>query len=422
MPLGISSGLFLHLAEEQAQQEREEGGFVNQYTLADDLDAQVADLRAQTTALRDQGWGGGTWEDVDNFFNTANTLFHTDQDAYRAWAQSDPEMAIRYHAQAAARPDAVGEGSWAGDWTQQDHESAAFGLAHLWRGEELGEDLKNDGRYLVPTYSYGSQVTPDISSDAYNNVKDFWRIGSLNSGLGGVSDFLDENPWVLPAAALSFWGAPAIASAAGGGVLGGAAGGAAAAGGTTLMQGGDIGDALQSGAVGGLLGGLGAWGSDALSGMSSAEYMDYIGAGEAAGVDWGAALGIQPSAWDSFMDVVNTYGGPVSDIGSAYAGYEQGIAANPLGLMGLIAAVSNDNVAGLLGGGSVGSGGGGDYRRPGERPTAQEPQRELLTFNPINPRQFGPEDRRPKPNVLDYFNEERPLSVTFAPTGRGLLV
>ena len=209
-------------------------------------------LMESMAALESGGWGTGTYDQVNDFYRAADRLFTQNPESWEEWAKNNDAFATRYHAMAAARGP---EYSISG-LSNEEHQALAYQHGYNLFGEQYGEDLKNDGKYYIYDWDYGRDVTPDIGSADSMSVKDFWRIGSMNTGKGGLGDLLDDNPWIVPTLGASALAAPAIATATGGGLLGGAAAGAVVSGGATAASGGDLGDVAEAAALGGVSGAL----------------------------------------------------------------------------------------------------------------------------------------------------------------------
>ena len=206
---------------------------------------------------------------VQEFLNTARSLHMYNPEAFAEWELKNPEMALRYHARAAAGNGQVGgiEG--------YDHAGRAQALSYgISQQLGYGEDGKKDGKAIA----YNFDTFNDLQSE--NGDGDFWKLGTPNTFTNDLSDFIEDNPLAIAGVAASIaapWAAPALAGALG--VSNAVAAGIMSAG-ASALQGGDLKDIVTSGLI--------SWGIPA----GSAKMAEVLGEMAGAGAQAGDALGL----------------------------------------------------------------------------------------------------------------------------------
>ena len=131
--------------------------------------------------------GGGSNEDIKTFFNGINILHNNNPEDFAKWEQQNPEMAVRWHAQAAHRGGTSG--------SQDEHNSRAQQIAYdLSQQAGYGEDGRQDGK----EFAFDYDTFRDINNK--DGMGDFWKIGQANTtSESAFGDFLN-NPIVNLAA------------------------------------------------------------------------------------------------------------------------------------------------------------------------------------------------------------------------------
>ena len=191
---------------------------------------------------------------VQPFLNAARGLQYHNPAAFEEWELANPEMALRYHARAAAGNGQVGgiEG--------YDHAGRAQALSYgISQQLGYGEDGKQDGKAIA----YNFDTFNDVNSE--NGDGDFWKLGTAQTFTNDLSDYIEDNPLqVAGTIALGVFAPQIVAAIAPslGPVAAGVASGALTSVGNNLIT-GNTDDLLMSAIKGGVTGGLGAWGSGA---------------------------------------------------------------------------------------------------------------------------------------------------------------
>ena len=206
---------------------------------------------------------------VQEFLNTARSLHMYNPEAFAEWELKNPEMALRYHARAAA-----GNGN-VGGIKGYDHAGRAQALSYgISQQLGYGEDGKKDGKAIA----YNFDTFNDLQSE--NGDGDFWKLGTPNTFTNDLSDFVEDNPLAVVGVAATIampWAAPALAGALG--VSNAVAAGIISAG-ASALQGGDLKDIVTSGLI--------SWGIPA----GSAKMAEVLGSMAGAGEQAGDALGL----------------------------------------------------------------------------------------------------------------------------------
>ena len=187
---------------------------------------------------------------VQEFLNTARGLHMHNPEAFEEWELANPEMALRYHARAAAGNGNVGgiEG--------YDHAGRAQALSYgISQQLGFGEDGKQDGTAIA----YDFDQFNDVNTESGDG--DFWKLGTAQTFTNDFSDFIEDNPLEFAGTiALAAFAPQIVGFIAPGltGVAAGVASGALTSLGNGLIM-GNTDDLLMSTLKGGLTGGLGAW-------------------------------------------------------------------------------------------------------------------------------------------------------------------
>tara|TARA_R110002012_G_scaffold156209_3_gene317087 strand:- start:14103 stop:16481 length:2379 start_codon:yes stop_codon:yes gene_type:complete len=206
---------------------------------------------------------------VQEFLNTARSLHMYNPEAFEEWELKNPEMAVRYHARAAA-----GNGN-VGGIKGYDHAGRAQALSYgISQQLGYGEDGKKDGKAIA----YNFDTFNDLQSE--NGDGDFWKLGTPNTFTDDLSDFIEDNPLAIAGVAASIaapWAAPALAGALG--VSNAVASGIISAG-ASALQGGDFKDILTQGLI--------SWGIPA----GSAKMTEVLGSMAGSAPQAGDALGL----------------------------------------------------------------------------------------------------------------------------------
>jgi hypothetical protein len=206
-----------------------------------------------------------THSGVQQFLNAARGLQYHNPEAFEEWELKNPEMALRYHARAAA-----GNGN-VGGIKGYDHAGRAQALSYgISQQLGYGEDGKQDGKAIA----YNFDTFNDLQSE--NGDGDFWKLGTPNTFTNDLGDYIEDNPLEVAAMVASVaipWAAPAVA------------------GGLSTLLGTNVSSAMATGilnaglsAVGGadldeaLLSGLKAYGFADLGGRITDGLKDIVGA------------------------------------------------------------------------------------------------------------------------------------------------
>ena len=198
---------------------------------------------AQVLTDRAKRVKGSGFDEIEDWFWGIHTLFAKDPVGFAAWQQANPEMAIRFHAQANVRGN-TNDFIYGGNF---DHNAEAQRLAYD-EAQRLGygTDAKKDGRSVVFNYD----TVDDVSSEYGEG--DFWKIGTPQKFTDGLFNFIEENPWKAAAAVASLAipaAAPALASAAAaaGITMSPAMAGGILSSGLAAASGGDLEDVITAG-------------------------------------------------------------------------------------------------------------------------------------------------------------------------------
>ena len=289
--------------------ERNRGGVEDMFATP-----EFANLLTERVQPGNEGLG------VEDWFWGIHSLFHKNPEGFQQWSQANPEMALRFHAQAGTGRygDVSGGKGWGDfDWNKDKHRDYANALAYQ-KSQELGYgvDGKKDGRVVVGDY----KTTDDVSSEG--GWGDFWNLGTEQKLTDGLWNFIEENPVETALSVASLIAAPYAASA-----LGSVAGGAM----TGAVSGGALGNATGSGALkGALTGGLVGGAGGALSDLSNAalSYADPAGAARLAS-EMGAPVAAADAARSGIMSSLLNLPGSVQDYNEqGMDAYEAQIDAN----------------------------------------------------------------------------------------------
>jgi hypothetical protein len=195
------------------------------------------------------------YDGVEDWYYNAHQLYAHNPTEFMQWAQENPEMATRFHAQANVRGN-TNDVNW-GDNPLDHNQMAAYYSQQLAQDAGYGDDFKQDGR----AYAYDYNTFNDVNSEY--GAGDFWKIGTPQKFSGGLMDYIEDNPWKAAGTLAALVAAPYAGAAVGGGLAGAATGGAVAGGGSQLAQGGDFSDVFQGGLLGAAVGAggslLGSW-------------------------------------------------------------------------------------------------------------------------------------------------------------------
>jgi len=131
--------------------------------------------------------GIGKTEDTDpqKFFNTVHNMFTHNPTGFAAWSDSDPVMALRFHALAATDQFS------ASSLTNSEHQAIADAYGNGLRLDAgWGEEYQRDGSVWATNFN------GDISKDVNNPESggDFWKIGTPEKVTDGLGNYVKDNP------------------------------------------------------------------------------------------------------------------------------------------------------------------------------------------------------------------------------------